>query len=81
MVSDSPRDFSDLGVRTVGRAGFGEFARDLAVQLWKAHAGPAPLFAGKPDCRAEADPNCSPAYGAARFSIEEVAAGSAGVSK
>jgi len=81
MVSDSPRDFSDLGVRTAGRAGFGEFARDLVVPLWKAHTGPAPLFAGKADCRVEADPNCSPIYGAARFSIDEVAAGAAAAGK
>lgn len=73
LVSDSPREFSGLGMRTVGRAGFGEFPLDLAAQVFRSHSGPVPVFAGKPNCRIETDANCTAAYGAARFLIEEVA--------
>jgi serine/threonine protein kinase len=81
MVSDSPRDFSRLELRNVGSRGFGQFPMDRADQLSKRHGGSAPLLAGEPDCRGAADAACSPAYGAARFSIEEVADGSPTVVK
>lgn len=73
MVSDNPRDFSRLGLRSVGSRGFGQFPVDRAAQLSRDHGGAAPLLAGESECRTVADTACSPSYGAARFAIEEVA--------
>jgi hypothetical protein len=47
---------------------FGEFPPDVSAKL-AAQAGSAPLFAGTPKCAKEP---CSPRYGAAIFSIEEI---------
>jgi hypothetical protein len=47
---------------------FGEFPPDVSAKL-AAQAGSAPLFAGTPVCPKEP---CSPRYGAAIFSIEEI---------
>ena len=66
IVSENPRNFSAAGLRNVDP--FGEFPPDVAAKL-AAQAGSAPLFAGTPVCPKEP---CSPRYGAAIFSIEEV---------
>ncbi len=70
IVSDTPRDFAAAGIAPSGN--FAVAARDVAQTRYREYAGSAPLFAGKPAC--EAGRECSEAYGAAGFSIEEVAA-------
>jgi hypothetical protein len=70
LVSDSPRQFNGLGMRSVGDVGFGEFPLDLAAQIVASQSGRS--FAGQPACRVGVDAGCSAAYGAARFRIEEV---------
>ncbi len=72
IVSDSERDFTGLGMRMVGREGYGEFPRGTAAQLYRTYTGATPLFAGKAKCPADGQ-TCSDAYGAAEFTIEEVA--------
>ena len=71
IVSDRPRDFRAAGL--IVRDPFAEFPLDTAEKLHKAHTGSQPLFAGQAICAAGAD--CSTAYGAAIFSIEEVDGG------
>ena len=70
LVADSPRQFSGLGMRTSGSAGFGEFPMDLAAQIYRTESGRR--FSGEPRCRIELDAGCSAKYGAARFQVEEV---------
>lgn len=67
IVSDSPRTFDGAGLEH--GALFAEFPIARATALQRAYTGATPLFAGKPACAAP----CSPAYGASRFYIEEVA--------
>lgn len=69
IVSEQPRDLTPAGLEPVDI--FAEFPLEKAQQLYAAHAGPDPLFAGKaicPDSRSD----CSELYGAAVFSIEEI---------
>ncbi|CAH0296560.1 Serine/threonine-protein kinase PK-1 [Massilia sp. Bi118] len=68
MVSDAPRDFSTAGL-TEGKP-FSGFPLARATQLQAAHTGARPLFAGMPACAAAP---CPGDYGAAAFSIEELA--------
>lgn len=63
IVSKHPRDFSQAGLKKTGQ--FSEFALDLV----KSNSDTNTL-AGSPVCAAAGD--CSAAYGAASFSIEEV---------
>ena len=70
LVSDAPRDFHGAGLKEL--APFAEFPLATAALLPPSPAGQGPLFAGKPVCPA-ATPECSAAYGAAVFSIAEVA--------
>jgi len=72
IVSDSERDFTASGMRKIGREGYGEFPRAVAAQLYRTYAGATPLFAGKAKCPPGAQA-CSESYGAAEFSVEEVA--------
>jgi serine/threonine protein kinase len=68
IVSDSRRDFSVAGLKTVDA--FGEFPFDIAAQLYRSYSGPFPLFAGRVVC--PAGKACSESFGAAEFSIEEI---------
>ncbi|MET0858451.1 MAG: serine/threonine-protein kinase [Telluria sp.] len=68
IVSDVPRDFGGAGLEA-GEL-FSEFPIARAEELQRSHKGTAPLFAGVPDCTGIA--GCSPTYGAAAFTIEEV---------
>jgi hypothetical protein len=72
IVSDRERDFAMLGMRTIGREGYGEFPPDHIAGLYRTHLGPTPLLAGRANCPAGTQA-CSDAYGAAEFSVEEVA--------
>jgi serine/threonine protein kinase len=67
LVSENPRDFSAAGL--IGVDAFGEFPLEVAARIAAANARPSP-FAGRPVCPSSA--NCSSAYGAATFSIQEV---------
>lgn len=71
IVSDTPRTFDAAGL--VPGDPFSEFPIAQAQALQAAYTGTTPLFAGKPACVAGAAQECSPLYGAAAFSIEEVA--------
>jgi len=51
---------------------FQKFPLDVGAALYSSHSDASPLFAGKVIC--ESKGNCSNAYGAAIFSIEEIAA-------
>jgi Protein kinase domain/Domain of unknown function (DUF4384) len=70
IVSDQPRDFAAAGLVPVEP--FSEFRLDVAERLSRARAGAQPLFAGTPVCPLSGD--CSTAYGAAVFAVEEVSA-------
>ena len=67
IVSESPRDFLAAGLVNVD--GFGEFPPETAAKIAAVRSGPSP-FAGKPVC--PSSNNCSSAYGAAIFSIQEI---------
>ena len=69
LVSDEPRDFKDLGTQRDDI--FRRFSLTTGAQLYQDYSGPTPLYAGKTVCSAGA--SCSQSYGAAVFSIEEVA--------
>lgn len=69
VVSDEPRNFKDLGTQPDDI--FRRFSLAVGAQLYQNYAGPTPLYAGKTTCSAGA--GCSQSYGAAVFSIDEVA--------
>ncbi|MDQ3059947.1 MAG: DUF4384 domain-containing protein [Pseudomonadota bacterium] len=71
IVSESPRDFSHAGLTPNGP--FAEFALAIPVQPEQETAGTVPVFAGKASCAGKQTTSCSERYGAAVFSIEEVA--------
>lgn len=68
LVSERPRDFGQIGLTKVGP--FAEFALDNLAAMFRSNPGNTPVLAGTPVC-APGGP-CSAAYGAARFTIEEV---------
>jgi serine/threonine protein kinase len=68
VVSENPRDFSAAGLQQVDP--FAEFPFEQAQKVALASAADASPFLGKPMCKGEAD--CSTAYGAASFTVEEV---------
>jgi serine/threonine protein kinase len=70
MVSDAPRDFHAAGLKDL--APYAEFPLAALAALPPVPEGQAPLLAGKPACDAAA-PACSASYGAAVFSIAEIA--------
>ncbi|MGV7210348.1 protein kinase domain-containing protein [Oxalobacteraceae bacterium A2-2] len=71
IVSDTPRTFEAAGLTAVPGQPFSEFPIAQAQALQRAYTGSTPLFAGAPKCAAGGE--CSPTYGATKFSIEEVA--------
>jgi hypothetical protein len=71
VVSDNRRDFSTPGLTKVGP--FAEFPMEAALRAVQAGKGTASPFVGKTSC-ADGGDSCSSAYGAAAFTIEEVAA-------
>ena len=72
MVSDTPRDFNGIGLKN--QDPFSEFTLDTAARNYASYSGKQPFFAGKTICPAEAKNGCSESFGAATFSIEEIAA-------
>jgi hypothetical protein len=70
IVSEEPRDFSSLkpGAEDV----FQQFPLVTGERLYRAYTGSTPLYAGTVSCGGR--PGCSEAYGAVRFSIEEIPA-------
>jgi len=68
MVSDTPRDLSATGM--VEGELFGDFQIARAAQLQHAYTGTTPLFAGVPSCDRA---SCPATYGAAAFTIQELA--------
>jgi serine/threonine protein kinase len=69
IVSESPRDFSEAGLRPGNP--FAEFSL-AGVTGDRERDGAKPKFAGKPDCTATRQTPCPDSYGAALFSIEEI---------
>lgn len=70
IVSESPRDFSNAGLRPQGP--FAEFPLATMVHTEQETGGTVPVFAGKASCAENKTTSCSELYGAAVFSIEEV---------
>ena len=68
VVSDSPRDFSAVRLKSQGP--FSEFALNTMVTPARESHGESLIFAGQAKC--VNDKVCSKSYGAAMFSIEEV---------
>ncbi len=68
IVSENRRDFKSAGLTSFEV--FGRFPKEDAERLSRAHSGWPPLFAGRARC---ASTPCAEAYGAASFSIEEIA--------
>ena len=68
IVSDVPRSFASAGL--LAGDPFSEFPIARVRQLQQSYTGSTPLFAGTPDCATA--PACSPAYGATKFTIDEV---------
>jgi hypothetical protein len=66
LVSEQPRDFKKIGLTKVGP--FAEFSMDNVAAMSRSSS--SAVLAGTPVCAAGAP--CSAAYGAARFTIEEV---------
>jgi hypothetical protein len=68
LVAERPRDFRQLGLRKAGP--FTELSMDQVATLFRSGAGNSAVLAGTPVCAAGSP--CSAAYGAARFTIQEV---------
>jgi hypothetical protein len=68
IVSDEPRDFVQLGTQQAGA--FRRFSLEAGARLYREYTGKTPLYAGQVRC--ERARNCSPTYGAATFSIEQI---------
>ena len=78
VVSENPRDFADTGLVTVDP--FAEFPFDAAARLAASHTAGQSPFLGKATCP-DGTAGCSDAYGAAVFTIEEVAAAAPAAAK
>lgn len=70
VVSERPRDFTASGLVEVDP--FAEFPPERAAQVAAGHRGSQSPFIGTPSCPDAGQP-CSDAYGAASFTIVEVA--------
>jgi hypothetical protein len=70
IVSDSPRDFSDAGMKPQGP--FSEFPLNTIIHSKQETRRTVPVFAGKAKCANGQSENCPESYGAAVFSIEEI---------
>ena len=68
MVSETPRDFANAGLKNAGA--FSEFPKERVAGLLRSNAGGEAVLAGAPVCAAGA--NCPKGYGAARFNIVEI---------
>lgn len=68
IVSESPRDFTEAGLKKVDP--FAEFPLDVAAKIAKANVGKPTPFSGKVSCQDGGA--CSSTYGATSFAIEEV---------
>jgi hypothetical protein len=69
VVSQAPRDFAAAGLLQADP--FAEFPFEQAQKVALAAPADASPFVGRPVCKPD-DADCSPAYGAASFTIEEV---------
>ena len=70
IVSESPRDFGDAGLKPNGP--FSEFPLLAMMLPQQETVGMAPIFAGKASCAENQTTKCSELYGAEAFTIEEV---------
>lgn len=70
IVSESPRDFSDAGIKP--SEPFSEFPLTATTQPGLDNNATIPVFAGKANCLAGQKSSCSESFGAAMFSIEEI---------
>ena len=70
IVSESPRDFSDAGIKP--SEPFAEFPLTATMQPELDNSATIPVFAGKANCPAGQKSSCSESFGAAMFSIEEI---------
>ncbi len=70
IVSESPRDFSDAGIKP--SEPFAEFPLTATIQPEQDTSTTIPVFAGKANCPAAQKSPCSESFGAAMFSIEEI---------
>ncbi|MBC7944269.1 MAG: DUF4384 domain-containing protein [Burkholderiales bacterium] len=71
MVSEHPREFSAASLVTIDP--FAQFPVEAIAQASVSSAELIPVFAGNAVCPAAAGANCSESFGAAIFSIDEVA--------
>jgi serine/threonine protein kinase len=74
MVSRSPRDLSDTGIKAAGRD-IPEFDLEQAAQRWRQRSGAASPFIGSAACREDGGSGgaCAPGYGARLIEIVEAA--------
>ena len=70
IVSESPRDFSDAGIKP--SEPFAEFPLTTTTPSGLQNSETIPVFAGKANCPASQKSACSDSFGAAMFSIEEI---------
>lgn len=70
LVSERPRDFGQVGLTKVGP--FAEFSLENVASMYRSNPGNTAILAGSPICDRAGSGPCSAAYGAARFTIEEV---------
>jgi hypothetical protein len=70
IVSESPRDFSEAGLRPTSP--FAEFSLAGVRAGGRERDEGRPRFIGKPDCTATRKTPCPDSYGAALFSIKEI---------
>ena len=70
IVSESPRDFSDAGIKP--SEPFAEFPITATTQPELENSATIPVFAGKANCPAGQKSSCSESFGATMFSIEEI---------
>ncbi len=70
IVSSHPRSFDNTGFQTSGM--FETFSLNQTKELYRSYKGELPFFAGRAICPSDSTSNCSEAYGAALFSIEEI---------
>lgn len=70
IVSESPRDFSNAGIKP--SEPFAEFPLTATMQPELDNSATIPVFAGKANCPAGQKSSCSESFGAAMFSIEEI---------
>lgn len=70
IVSSHPRSFDNTGLQASGM--FETFSLSQTKELYRSYKGALPFFAGQAICPSDSTSNCSEAYGAALFAIEEI---------